>query len=83
MRLIDAYALVDAPTIDQVKHEEWIYSEVRDYPVGYNLAECSGCGWYHSSRPGEKYVLTAEEVAKNFSYCPNCGAKMKKMIIAV
>ncbi len=60
------------------KHGKWIYTEVREYPVGYNRAECSHCNWSIRSRPGEKWILTAEEVARDFYYCPNCGAMMER-----
>lgn len=56
----------------------WIYTEIREYPLGYNIVKCSHCNWSHHSRPGEKYILTAEEVARDFNYCPICGARMKR-----
>lgn len=61
------------------KRGKWGYTEVRQYPVGYNLAKCGCCGWTHYSRPGEKWILTAEDVVTYFNYCPNCGARMEKV----
>lgn len=70
--------IAQLPTIEP-KRGVWIYTEVREYPVGYNRTECSHCNWSLRSRPGEKWILTAEEVAKDFNFCPNCGAKMKRL----
>lgn len=64
------------PTIEP-KKGKWGYAMVRRYPVGYNLAKCSYCGWTHYSRPGEKEILSAEKVATSFKYCPDCGAEME------
>ena len=50
----------DAPTIDPVKHGEWI--EVENSGIG-NTAECSVCG-------GNTYGY------RTCKYCPDCGAKM-------
>ena len=69
--------IAQLPTIDPVKYGKWIYTEVREYPVGYNLVKCSSCDWCLHSNPREKWVLTAEDVARDFNYCPNCGAKME------
>lgn len=69
--------LNEQPTIEP-KHGQWIYTEVREYPRGFNLVKCSYCNWSHHSRPGEKWILTAEEVARDFNYCPYCGAKMER-----
>ena len=69
-------AVEQMPTIEP-KRGKWGYAEVRRYPEGYNLAKCSCCGWTHYSRPGEKYILTAEDVATYFKYCPHCGARME------
>ena len=59
-------AIDDAPTIDPVKHGHWIMTnkEKTDRP----LPECSRCGWY----------VTKGGVL-DFTYCPNCGAKMDEM----
>lgn len=70
MRLIDA----DAPTIEP-KKGKWIYREVRDYPLGYDVTSCSMCGFKMLSNPNERFRI-AKEMLK-FNYCPNCGAKMK------
>lgn len=72
-------AKMETDDVQPVKHGKWIYTEVREYPVGYNRAECSYCNWSHHSRPGEKWILTAEEVARDFNYCPNCGAQMERL----
>lgn len=85
MRLIDADELIEiahrirldsreqiermietAPTVDPVKHGHWIMpnKEKTDRP----LAECSHCGWY----------VTKGGVL-DFTYCPNCGAKMDEV----
>lgn len=61
------------------KRGKWQYIRVREYPIGYNLAKCTRCNWSLRSRPGERWILTAEEVATSFNYCPNCGARMQKI----
>lgn len=48
------------PTVDPVKHGEWI--EVENSGIG-NTAECSVCG-------GNTYGY------RTCKYCPDCGAKM-------
>ncbi len=54
---------------------EWIYTQVREYPIGYDETKCSRCGFSMRSNPHERFRL-AEEVLK-FKFCPNCGKKMK------
>lgn len=53
----------DAPTVDPVKHGEWIL-EVRDKELPENFAKCSICNFPVSRWWGQN------------KYCPNCGAKM-------
>ena len=51
-------------------HGEWIGTEYDGYADGspvYDVFECSICGEEFDSIDGEMH----------FSYCPNCGAKMK------
>lgn len=53
----------NAPTIDPIKHGRWIK------PVpGDGEPYCSCCKSYQQWIWGEGYI--------NYSYCPNCGAKM-------
>ena len=81
MRLIDANALkkqyietdkwgkvilildvVNAPTIEPVKHGEWVASRIGESTSWF--VECSKC---HVVMP-----------PVNYTYCPNCGARMDK-----
>lgn len=52
--------IADAPTIDPVKHGEWIEVEYNDGTV---RTECSVCGYGRGLPPVR-------------NYCPNCGARM-------
>ena len=54
------------PTIDPVKHGEWVYKGVRGrFPV----CECSVCG---NAENADWAIL-----GDNVNYCPNCGARME------
>ena len=57
---------LDECPLEEVKHGHWIMTnkEKTDRP----LPECSRCGWY----------VTKGGVL-DFTYCPNCGAKMDEM----
>ena len=63
---MDVKALNSLPTIDPVKHGEWINSR--------GLYKCSVCrelwtAWWAVSCPEERMYETMK-------FCPNCGAKM-------
>lgn len=56
-----AKAIIESvPTIDPVKHGEWIAVEYNDGTV---RTECSVCGYGRGLPPVR-------------NYCPNCGARM-------
>lgn len=58
--------LEEAPTIDPVKHGEWIKHVLKNanVPWGY---DCSACGaWF----------VVGEDTVEKYYYCPNCGARM-------
>jgi hypothetical protein len=50
--------------IQEVKHGKWELS----YIFGIEIAECSCCRKYFFADPATE--------AKEWNYCPNCGAKM-------
>ena len=60
--LIDTQPAIEA---EPVKHGRWWFEE---YPDGYYHWECSHCG--------KQYSEGTMEAGKEYSYCPNCGAKM-------
>lgn len=72
------YGIVaDAPTIDPVKHEHWIINKAERYlPTtdenGNVDIEVGLVDQYECSVCHKEYGLLARE----WSYCPNCGAKM-------
>lgn len=85
MRLIDADALLDAisvhlerieqefddaPTIDTVRHGKWEDKSLFDGDAieEWQEARCSACGKYHTT----PYMYYFDE----FTFCPNCGARM-------
>jgi hypothetical protein len=53
----------NAPTIDPIKHGEWI-----DHGTTCQRYECSICGDQHD------WLI----LPNNINFCPNCGAKMDK-----
>lgn len=62
------------PTIDAepTKHGRWLIYNILDYakrPTGRKVGECSVCG-----QLTPEFRLITEE--PNWSYCPNCGARM-------
>lgn len=58
-------ALRSTPTIDPVKHGNWVYKGVRGrFPV----CECSVCG----NAENADWAILGDDV----NYCPKCGAKM-------
>lgn len=61
VQVVDVGSILEAPTIDPVKHGHWISKN--DGPYGRWRLYCSVCG-KHSGLVKEK------------PYCPNCGAKM-------
>lgn len=61
------YGVLDAPTVDAVKHGHWLFYEE---PDGYYHSECSECGRWCD----EDVFLKGK-----WHYCPNCGAKMDEV----
>ena len=59
-------AIKSAPTIDPVKHGEWIDNKVAFHWV------CSECGCTVRMDKGQVFDRLEDE----YNYCPNCGAKM-------
>lgn len=60
----------NAPTIKAtlIKHGYWIDNPYPNYPA-HDIRYCSECGWnIHKSK------LRNSDL--NWSYCPNCGAKI-------
>lgn len=60
-----------APTIDPVKHGEW----VKDGET-YALYKCSACN-YFCTVAGYANCIPKERMYKTFKFCPNCGARME------
>lgn len=64
------YELIqDMPVVQpEPPHGQWILKRYGfDSPLdGLTFEHCSCCGWEHN----KNYML--------YSYCPNCGAKMRK-----
>ena len=56
-----------APTVDAVPvvHGEWIPFEEQCFFTIFDGIQCSVCGSKHNT-----------ELAREYKYCPNCGAKM-------
>ena len=66
-RILDSIPVVD---VAPVKHGHWIDKPYPNYPA-HDIRYCSECGWnIHKSK------LRNSDL--NWSYCPNCGAKMDK-----
>lgn len=64
------YFIVNAPTIDPVKHGKWIKNEGR---YGWHCSVCGEDDLYAfawNSDKGEKELQDR--------YCPECGAKMER-----
>lgn len=63
---------IEALQAEPVKHGEWVEKTVSDEKVidEWQSARCSVCGKYHTT----PYMYYFD----NFTYCPNCGAKMDK-----
>lgn len=59
---IDAI-IESTPSIDAVKHGQWMFHGYRDLGTAYR---CSECGFIHFAICGEN----------TFNYCPSCGARM-------
>lgn len=57
-------ALKEAPTIDTVKHGEWVRSDIPCEK--YYCSVCGGACWH--------YDYNGDVVRSK--YCPNCGSKM-------
>lgn len=79
----EKYSFVDeinrTPSIDLVKRGEWVYREIRDYPIAIDRVGCSNCGWRFYSHPYEKDDQhRADGIMVNYRYCPRCGAKMQE-----
>ena len=62
----------DAPTIEERKTGKWEEREVSSDKVidEWQSARCSVCGKYHTT----PYMYYFD----SFSFCPNCGADMRK-----
>lgn len=59
----------EAPTVDAVKHGEWIEKEVSDVKIEqWQSCKCSACGRYET----KPYIYYFSES----HYCSFCGAKM-------
>lgn len=58
----------EQPTVD-VRHGYWIFEE---FPDGYYHWECSECEkWFQED---------SMSIDEEWGYCPNCGAKMDKVV---
>lgn len=55
------------PTIDHVKHGEWIYDK--------GLYRCTVC---NNLLTVAGWDIPEEQIYKSFKFCPNCGAKMER-----
>lgn len=79
MRLIDVDALpngrvewediVNAPTIDTVKHGRWERHYFRPNVFADLYWHCSECGYKNGNQWANRY----------HKYCPTCGAKMDEV----
>lgn len=66
VQVVDVGDILEAPTIDSVKHGHWI--DIDDELI---TGTCSVCGWD---------AIFAETDVVGMSYCPNCGAKMDEVM---
>ena len=59
---------IPAADVAPIRHGHWIDKPYPNYPA-HDIRYCSECGWnIHKSK------LRNSDL--NWSYCPNCGAKM-------
>lgn len=58
--------LMDAPTIDPVKHGKWEKHVLKNANVPWGH-DCSSCG---------EWFVVGEIPLRRYRYCPNCGARM-------
>lgn len=57
----------------------WVYRRIRDYPIATDRVGCSKCGWRFYSNPHEREVEhRADYIARNYKFCPMCGAQMER-----
>ena len=62
--------LNNAPTVEPVKHGEWVYVDKCHIQEWQAINKCSVCGRsVCDATYGDKVV--------HFKYCPHCGAKME------
>lgn len=63
-RLFDKLQKVPAADVAPVVHGRWLHTDLAYHWT--SLDECSVCGYHDEKR----------QHLGNYSYCPNCGAKM-------
>ena len=64
-------AVVDAPTIDPVRHGKWIKTQNPRWPA-HEHDKCSICGWWNTKNA----QVYEDRKGHSLNYCPNCGTKM-------
>ena len=57
---------------EPIRHGKWIKMTGMMPPEFHGHYECSECGWHLAG------IRDTKNHEENFSYCPNCGAKMDK-----
>lgn len=64
--------IYEIPTADvaEVRHGKWVHTDYAMHWLGKD--ECSECTYHTSDR----------DDLSHFNFCPNCGAKMDKGVIA-
>lgn len=59
-------AIIYAPTIDPVRHGDWILLP----------HDVEGCAYFMCSECGKMEIISTKENKPTWRYCPCCGAKM-------
>lgn len=67
---IEVATSISAADVVSVRHGRWVKMKGMMPPEYHGHYECSECGW-HPHR-----MRSTEDREEEFTYCPNCGAKM-------
>lgn len=67
---VEAIDEVPAADVVEVTHGQWVKMKGMMPPEYHGHYECSECGWH------PRRMRSTEDREEEFTYCPNCGAKM-------